>query len=87
MSSNLHNNKNQTVSVDEIDENTAYVPVKGSTALEGVGTNPSGKKFDDNVAYPKEQGSTALGSVGTNPLQAAKSEVADKKTTNTSIKS
>jgi hypothetical protein len=49
-------------------ENTAYISTQGSSALDGVGTNPTGKKFDENTAYvDPHKGSTALDSVGAVP--------------------
>ena len=49
-------------------ENTAYVSPHGSTALEGVGTNPTGKKQDENIAHvDPHKGSTALDGVGVVP--------------------
>ncbi|CAG8530677.1 2289_t:CDS:2 [Acaulospora colombiana] len=66
MSSNTNNKT--TTSLEEIDQNTAYVPIKGSTALEGVGTNPTGKKFDGKTARADQKGSSALEGVGSNPM-------------------
>ncbi|CAB4385108.1 unnamed protein product [Rhizophagus irregularis] len=49
-------------------ENTAYIATQGSSALAGVGTNPTGKKLDENTAHvDPHKGSTALDSVGTVP--------------------
>ncbi|CAG8496295.1 3495_t:CDS:2 [Ambispora leptoticha] len=51
----------------------ARIIKEGSTALEGVGTNPTGQNFHDDdqsdipVARVTEKGSTALGGVGSNP--------------------
>ncbi|RGB32896.1 hypothetical protein C1646_669806 [Rhizophagus diaphanus] len=50
-------------------ENTAYIATQGSSALAGVGTNPTGKKLDENTAHvDPHKGSTALDSVE-NPAQ------------------
>ena len=49
-------------------ENTAHVAPHGSTALEGVGTNPTGKKLDENTAHADpHKASTALDGVGVVP--------------------
>lgn len=54
--------------MSENTENTAYIATQGSSALAGVGTNPTGKKLDENTAHvDPHKGSTALDSVGTVP--------------------
>jgi hypothetical protein len=55
-------------SVDKVNENTAYVATQGSSALDGVGVNPTGKQLDENTAHVDPQkGSTALDGVGVVP--------------------
>jgi hypothetical protein len=49
-------------------DNTAHIATRGSTALEGVGTNPTGKILDENTAHvDPHKGSTALDGVGVVP--------------------
>jgi len=57
-------------SVKNINENTAQITTKGSSALAGVGTNPTGKKLDKNTAHVDPyKGSSALDSVGVIPVE------------------
>ncbi|KAG9285881.1 hypothetical protein G9A89_013306 [Geosiphon pyriformis] len=77
MATTLNKSLNNTISEQQSNvkpssngEHTARIIPQGSTALEGVGTNPTGERpVDKNVpiAHISKKGSTALEGVGTNP--------------------